>query len=66
MQIHRGLNPDGDPFFSEMAFTLGIARTDWSWASLLADYDNSGTKDLYVTNGMVHRPNDLDYIRMSG
>jgi len=66
MQIHRGLNPGGEPFFSEMAFTLGIARTDWSWASLLADYDNSGTKDLYVTNGMVHRPNDLDYIRMVG
>ena len=66
MQIHRGLNPEGEPFFSEMAFTLGMARTDWSWASLLADYDNSGTKDLYVTNGMVHRPNDLDYIRMVG
>jgi hypothetical protein len=66
MQIHRGLTPDGEPFFSEMAFTLGIARTDWSWASLLADFDNSGTKDLYATNGMVHRPNDLDYIRMVG
>ena len=66
MQIHRGLSPDGEPFFSELAFTLGIARTDWSWASLLADFDNSGTKDLYVTNGMVHRPNDLDYIRMVG
>lgn len=66
MQIHRGLSPDGEPFFSELAFTLGIARTDWSWASLFADFDNSGTKDLYVTNGMVHRPNDLDYIRMVG
>lgn len=66
MQIHRGLSPEGEPFFSEMAFTLGMARTDWSWASLLADFDNSGTKDLYVTNGMVRRPNDLDYVRRIG
>lgn len=66
VQIHRGLNPDGEPFFSEMAFTLGMARTDWSWASLFADFDNSGSKDLFVTNGMVHRPNDLDYIRRVG
>jgi len=66
VQIHRGLNPDGEPFFSEMAFTLGMARTDWSWASLFADFNNSGSKDLFVTNGMVHRPNDLDYIRRVG
>jgi len=66
MQVHQGLSPDGEPFFSEMAFTMGLARTDWSWASLLADFDNSGRKDLYVTNGMVRRPNDLDYIRRVG
>ena len=63
IQINRGLSPYGRPFFSEMAFSLGMARTDWSWAALLADLDNSGTNDLFVTNGMVHRPNDLDYIR---
>ena len=66
LQVNRGLSPDGTPLFSELAFTLGLAKTDWSWASLFADLDNSGYKDLFVTNGMVRRPNDLDYIRRVG
>jgi hypothetical protein len=60
MQIARGPAPDGTPLYSEMAFTLGLARTDWSWAALMADFDNSGFKDIFVTNGMPGRPNDLD------
>lgn len=66
VQINQGLSPDGKPFFSEMAYTLGMARTDWSWAALFMDLNNSGSKDLFVTNGMVGRPNDLDYIRLVG
>ncbi|MFB3132621.1 MAG: FG-GAP-like repeat-containing protein, partial [Rhodothermales bacterium] len=27
------------------------------------DLDNDGFKDLFVTNGIYHRPNDLDYVR---
>ncbi|MFW6347741.1 MAG: VCBS repeat-containing protein [Cyclonatronaceae bacterium] len=60
MQINRGPSPDGMPVFSEMAFSLGLARTDWSWAALMADFNNSGFKDIFVTNGMPGRPNDLD------
>lgn len=63
LQLHRGLDPEGTPVFSEIAFASGVARTDWSWASLLLDMDNSGFKDLLVTNGMVRRPNDLDFVR---
>lgn len=66
LQINRGLSPDGIPVFSEMAFTTGVAKTDWSWASLFMDVDNSGQKDLFITNGMVRRPNDLDFIRLIG
>ena len=66
LQINRGNSPDGQPVFSEMAFTTGVAKTDWSWASLFADLDNSGYQDLFVTNGMVRRPNDLDYIARVG
>ncbi len=66
LQINRGLSPDGTPLFSEMAFTTGVAKTDWSWASLFMDLDNSGQKDLFITNGMVRRPNDLDFIRLIG
>jgi hypothetical protein len=51
--------------FSDVAPMAGVAATDWSWAPLLADYDNDGVKDLFVTNGIVRRPNDLDYIRFA-
>lgn len=61
VQVNRGLSPDGIPYFNEMAFSLGLAKTDWSWAALIADLDNSGFKDIFVTNGMPKRPNDLDF-----
>uniref|UniRef100_A0A7V2AZ84 RNA-binding protein n=1 Tax=Rhodothermus marinus TaxID=29549 RepID=A0A7V2AZ84_RHOMR len=53
----------GQMRFIDVAFLAGIAATDWSWAPLLADLDNDGHVDLFVTNGIYHRPNDLDYIR---
>nr|WP_310590286.1 VCBS repeat-containing protein [Dyadobacter bucti] len=49
--------------FSEVAAMAGIAATDWSWSPLLADYDNDGIKDLFVSNGIAHRPNNLDYAK---
>ena len=51
--------------FSDVAPMAGVAATDWSWAPLLADYDNDGIKDLFVTNGIVRRPNDMDYIKFA-
>jgi len=55
------LNRDGT-HFSEIAFLAGVAATDWSWAPLCADLDNDGYKDLFLSNGVYRRPNDLDYI----
>jgi hypothetical protein len=55
-------NNDGK-HFSEMALYAGIAATDWSWAPLLADFDNDGIKDLFVSNGIMRRPSDLDYLK---
>lgn len=48
--------------FSEIAQYSGVYATDWSWAALFADFDNDGWKDLFISNGIVRRPNDLDYI----
>ena len=48
--------------FSDIAPLAGVEATDWSWAPLLADFDNDGYKDLFISNGIVGRPNDLDYI----
>ncbi len=49
--------------FMDVGSLAGVANTDWSWSPLLADFDNDGIKDLFIANGIVHRPNDLDYIR---
>jgi hypothetical protein len=49
--------------FSDIGLMAGISATDWSWSPLFADFDNDGNKDLFISNGIVKRPVDLDYIR---
>ncbi|MBC9795178.1 VCBS repeat-containing protein [Sinomicrobium weinanense] len=49
--------------FSETALLSGIAATDWSWGALFTDLDQDGQQDLFVSNGIPKRPNDLDYIK---
>jgi hypothetical protein len=53
----------GGERFSDIGAMSGISATDWSWSPLLADYDNDGIKDLFITNGIERRPNDLEYIK---
>ena len=53
---------NGNDTFSEIGQLAGISNTDWSWAALLADYDNDGWKDLYVTNGYFRDYTNLDFI----
>jgi len=48
--------------FSEVGQYAGVHATDWSWASLWMDFDNDGLKDLFVSNGIPKRMNDIDYI----
>ncbi|HTH58084.1 MAG TPA: VCBS repeat-containing protein [Cyclobacteriaceae bacterium] len=48
--------------FSDIAWLSNVAATDWSWSPLFADFDNDGWKDLFVTNGIMRRPNDMDYV----
>ena len=67
LQINQGprvLQNDsiGAPIFSEIAFLSGIAETDWSWTPLLADVDNDGNRDLFVTNGFPKDVTDHDFI----
>ncbi|MDB5249924.1 MAG: ASPIC/UnbV protein [Segetibacter sp.] len=57
------LNVDAGNRFSDIALYSGVAATDWSWSPLIADFDNDGIKDLFIANGIVKRPNDLDYIK---
>jgi enediyne biosynthesis protein E4 len=48
--------------FSEIGLYSGVAATDWSWAPLWIDFDNDGLKDLFISNGIPKRMNDIDYI----
>jgi hypothetical protein len=56
-------NGYGRPRFSEIGQLAGIEATDWSWSALFADFDLDGWKDLYVANGILRRPNNLDFIK---
>ncbi|MFB6248108.1 MAG: VCBS repeat-containing protein [Salinibacter sp.] len=58
LQLNTGTGP-----YSEISQLAGVSNTDWSWASLLADYDNDGWKDLFVTNGILHDITNRDFIR---
>lgn len=62
LQLNLGSTPEGQLRFMDIAPYAGVEATDWSWAPLLADFDNDGFKDLFIANGIVRRPNDLDYI----
>lgn len=48
--------------FSEAGLYTNLYATDWSWSPLWFDFDNDGLKDLFVTNGISKRLNDIDYL----
>lgn len=52
----------GNGVFSEIGLYAGIGATDWSWSPLWIDFDNDGMKDLFISNGIPKRLNDIDYI----
>ncbi len=56
---------NGNGTYSDIGQLAGIATTDWSWAVLMADYDNDGWKDMYVTNGFYRDLTNLDYVHFT-
>lgn len=61
LQLNRFIS-DSSVVFTDIAQLAGVEATDWSWSPLLVDFDNDGLKDIFVSNGILRRPNDLDYI----
>ncbi|HLO80070.1 MAG TPA: VCBS repeat-containing protein [Chitinophagaceae bacterium] len=57
LQLNRG-----NGVFSEVGFYAGIAASDWSWSALWMDFENDGKKDLFISNGIPRRLNDIDYV----
>lgn len=52
---------NGNGSFSNIANAAGIASSDWSWSTLLADFDNDGFKDNFIANGFRRYENDKDF-----
>ncbi len=53
---------NGNGSFSEIAMYSGVNATDWSWSPLFFDMNQDGKQDLFISNGIPKRMNDLDYI----
>ena len=53
---------NGSGSFSDIANIAGIAKTDWSWAGLLADLDNDGYKDIIISNGVKKDVRNNDFL----
>jgi enediyne biosynthesis protein E4 len=65
LQLNDGLGPNGLPVFLEIGRFAGIESTDWSWSPLLADFDNDGLRDLFISNGYRLDVTNLDFIESS-
>ncbi len=52
---------NGNGTYSEIAQLAGISQTDWSWAPLIADFNNDGFKDIFITNGIQHDLSNQDF-----
>jgi enediyne biosynthesis protein E4 len=53
----------GGERFTDIAPLAGVSATDWSWSTLMNDFDGDGVKDIFISNGIVRRPNDLNYVK---
>lgn len=42
---------NGNLFFSDVSQLAGVSKTEWSWSTLLTDFDNDGNRDIFVANG---------------
>jgi hypothetical protein len=63
LHLNRGTLFGRAAVFSEIGQLSGIDATDWSWSALFSDLDNDGFKDLFITNGIFRRPNDMNYLK---
>jgi len=52
----------GDGTFLEVGRMAGVEATDWSWSSLIQDFDQDGLKDIFVSNGIYKDLLDRDYL----
>jgi hypothetical protein len=59
---HNGIIPGKGVKYSEVGRLSGVEATDWSWSALIADLDNDGYKDIYISNGIAQDILNQDYV----
>jgi hypothetical protein len=65
LQINNGVNENGIPVFSEVGQIAGVSNTDWSWSGLMADFDNDGWKDIFISNGYARDYTNMEFLKYS-
>lgn len=65
LQLNNGVNQNGIPVFSEIGQLAGVSNTDWSWAALMADFDNDGWKDIFISNGYARDYTNMEFLKYS-
>ena len=60
------LNVANGQKFVDIGLYSGIAATDWTWSPLVQDFNMDGLKDIFFSNGIKKRLNDLDYLKYLG
>jgi hypothetical protein len=65
LQLNSGTKPDGVPVFSEIGQLAGVSNTDWSWAALMADFDNDGWNDIFISNGYARDYTNMEFLKYS-
>jgi hypothetical protein len=63
LHLNQGSDQDGNVKFSEIGQLAGVSNTDWSWAGLMADLDNDGWKDFFITNGYLRDFTNMDFLK---
>src|SRR5258706_1652213 len=54
---------NGNGTYSEIGQLAAVSNTDWSWAPLIADCDNDGNPDLFVSNGYKRDFTNMDFLK---
>jgi hypothetical protein len=57
------LNVGNGEKFVDISLYSGISATDWTWSPIVQDFDMDGNKDMFFSNGIKKRLNDIDFLK---